>query len=184
VVKKKKTSSKPRANKSKPERRIVLYKPPEESFEEKFKKQERASTAEKEERIQQMCNLMLNGTPRVHIMRFCKEEWNCSEKSVERYITFANEELAEMWKPIRKAEAQKAVETLKMVANEARALGQPAAAVAAQKEINRIVGIGDETISAMDKMGNSIVFNIVRSGLENSEPLSIEEEIPLVVMEL
>jgi len=41
-------------------------------------------------------------------------------------------------------------------------MGQPGVCVSAIKEINSMLGIGPDTITASDKFGNSITFNLTR----------------------
>jgi len=143
----------------------------------------RATAAEKEERVNFVYGLIVGAQSRSEIIKLCREKYGVGRSVVDDAIRDATKQLAEDWKPVRKVEAEKAMQRLDFAYRRGMELGQVSAAIQAQAMICKIMGIGPEMVAANTKIGESITFTLHRRESQtlewrysNNAIESVEEE--------
>ena len=137
------------------ERRLVVYVP-------STKHGVRNPDAEVDQRVGAVIKLLLEGEPYSEIVSKCSEWYGVCSRTTDRYIKAGNEKIREVMKHEIKSIASININYLRYTAKLAEKMGQPGVCVSAIKEINSMLGIGPDTITASDKFGNSITFNLTR----------------------
>jgi len=172
----------PKKKKEKPiiDRTLVVYQAPEKGYEPP----PRMSEHEERHCIVFVTNMMLECQSRRVMQIAVMERYGLNYWQTERMFKLANKELADAFAITRKSEAVKAINRLEETFAYAKAMGQTSSMVAAQKEINRIVGIGDETLEVKDATGKSYTFNIATRNEDEDVDKPIEEQYPMELVEL
>lgn len=103
----------------------------------------KTDTAEYERRIEQVMELIAAGARRAAILQFVAEktEWDVCERTVDNYIKAANKRFAKVAEHEREIERGKARRRLEMIFSKAMQVQDYARAIAAQRELNQLLGL-------------------------------------------
>ncbi len=101
----------------------------------------RANKITKEERIQQVSNLISTGYMTYQIVDICKKEWGVTRRSVERYLTICYSFLT---KSLKDKDKDKILLEYEMLALKYEKMGNFRMALEYRKQRDKIIGIAIE----------------------------------------
>lgn len=101
---------------------------------------QKSTNAEKDFRVQEVKELIVNGATRAEIVRHCSK-YEISSRQVDTYMAHAWEEINEAMAPSRKQWAAKTIKRLENFINRMREKGNPKAEVVAMDMLAKILGL-------------------------------------------
>ena len=109
-------------------------------------RENKVTAAEKELRISEIFQLLIDGNTRRNILRYVKEQtdWNISESQIDYYLHDATAYLKESAKIDRDSEIGKAVERLNKLYAKSLEDKDHRTCLAIQKEITEMFALGDK----------------------------------------